>query len=318
LTLTTIGNAATWIRRIGALALIVLLPTLGLAACAIVAQPRPTERRDNAQATPAANGLPFRLPDGYEIPPPINPLTPAEIVTVIDGDTIHVRIDGEIRSVRYVGINAPEVNDDDPAASLGKRATEANRALVEGRTVYLERDTSETDSYDRLLRYVWVDGRLVNAEMVRDGLAFAKRYPPDTRLHDELVALQNQARAAQIGIWSTGPVGADRTDGTGIYIVSVSGRSLPEYVEVCNAGEDDQPMAGWRLHSVRGDEWYSFPGDYDLRAGTCVRVLSGGNAQEYRPNQLLWGPDTVWNNREPDPAELYDADGNLVDRRNEE
>jgi len=163
----TLRHAATWIRRIGALTLISLAPALGLAACAMVAQPRPTERRETATEAPAADGLPFRLPEGYEIPPPINPLTRAEVVTVIDGDTIHVRIDGVVHSVRYVGINAPEVSGDDPPQSLGVRATIANRQLVEGRTVYLERDTSETDQHDRLLRYVWVEGGLVNAELVR-------------------------------------------------------------------------------------------------------------------------------------------------------
>ena len=313
----TLRHAATWIRRIGALTLISLAPALGLAACAIVAQPRPTERRETATEAPAADGPPFRLPAGYEIPPPTNPLTPAEVVTVIDGDTIHVRIDGEIHSVRYVGINATEVSGDDPPQSLGVRATVANRQLVEGRTVYLERDTSETDQHDRLLRYVWVEGGLVNAELVRAGMAFAKRYPPDDRLHDELVALQNLARAAQVGMWAAGPASSDRVDGSDIHIVSLSGRSLPEYVEICNAGERDQPMAGWRLRSVRGGEGYRFPDDYDLRAGTCVRVLSGEGAQESRPNHLLWGPDTVWSNREPDPAELYDAEGSLVDRRSE-
>ena len=317
MTLPTLRRAATWLCRSCGILLVVLVPAIGLAACALPLPTRTPERGHATPEPPAAEGPPFRLPEGYEIPPPTNPLMPAEVVAIIDGDTIHVRIDGEIHSVRYVGINAPEVNDDDPAESLGRRATLANRALVEGRTVYLERDTSETDQYDRLLRYVWVEGRLVNAELVRAGMALAKRYPPDTRRHDELVALQNQARAAQVGMWAAGPANSDRAAGADISIVCLSGRSLPEYVQICNAGEDDQPMAGWRLHSVRGGEWYRFPDDYDLRAGTCVRVLSGEGAQESRPNRLLWGPNTVWSNREPDPAELYDAEGNLVDRRSE-
>jgi len=53
--------------------------------------------------------------------------------------------------------------------------------LVEGKKVRLERDVSETDKYSRLLRYVWVDDILVEAGLVRQGLARAKAYPPDTK-----------------------------------------------------------------------------------------------------------------------------------------
>lgn len=119
----------------------------------------------------------------------------AYVTRIIDGDTIEIT--GGVR-VRYIGIDAPEMDPPQPYAAA---ATEANRALVSGKAVRLEMDTSATDRYGRLLRYVWVDDKMVNLELVRLGLAEAKSYPPDTRYQDLLDAAENEARLAGRGIW---------------------------------------------------------------------------------------------------------------------
>ncbi len=121
----------------------------------------------------------------------------ARVVQVIDGDTI--TIEGGYR-VRYIGIDTPEVHPEMEA--FGVEAWQANRRLVEGKEVRLERDVSEKDKYGRLLRYVWVDDVLVEAELVRQGLARAKAYPPDTKYQDYLEELEQQARLAGKGMWA--------------------------------------------------------------------------------------------------------------------
>jgi micrococcal nuclease len=100
----------------------------------------------------------------------------ARVIEVIDGDTIV--IEGGYR-VRYIGIDAPETYPE--LEAFGIEAWQVNRQLVEGKEVRLERDVSETDKYGRLLRYIWVNGMLVNAELVRQGVPQAKAYPPDTK-----------------------------------------------------------------------------------------------------------------------------------------
>jgi len=121
----------------------------------------------------------------------------APVVTrVIDGDTIEVNIDGTIYKVRYIGIDTPEFGE--PWAN---EATRLNRQLVEEKTVRLEKDISETDKYGRLLRYVYVDDIFVNAELVRQGLAWAKTYEPDIKYQDILEEAEAEARQAKIGIW---------------------------------------------------------------------------------------------------------------------
>lgn len=123
----------------------------------------------------------------------------ARVVRVIDGDTIDVNIGGAEYRVRYVGANTPERDEvcyDD--------AVDANRALVEGRTVTLVIDTSDTDRYDRLLRYVYVGDMLVNEELIREGYAEAVLYAPDDQFYDDFLALEREAEQNGLGCHPTG------------------------------------------------------------------------------------------------------------------
>ncbi len=126
-----------------------------------------------------------------------SPPDTGRVTQVIDGDTI--TIEGGYR-VRYIGIDAPETYPE--GEPFGTEARQANRSLVEGREVYLERDVSETDEYGRLLRYVYVDGVLINAELIRQGLARAIAYPPDTKHQDYLEQMETEARESGRGMWA--------------------------------------------------------------------------------------------------------------------
>jgi micrococcal nuclease len=112
------------------------------------------------------------------------------VTGIVDGDTIYVTLGGKEYSVRYIGIDAPEMNSGD---LLAEQAKAFNSSLVEGKTVELVRDVSETDIYDRLLRYVLVDSTFVNYELVSTGLANAKMYPPDTSCHEFFEQAQSTA-----------------------------------------------------------------------------------------------------------------------------
>lgn len=136
--------------------------------------------------------------------------TTARVVRAIDGDTIEVQLDGRRARVRYIGVNTPEsVTPDRPVECYGKEASERNRALVEGRAVRLERDTSDTDDYDRLLRYVWLDNPdgavLVNEALVREGFARSRTYRPDVARQAQLDAAQRAAQREGRGLWGACP-----------------------------------------------------------------------------------------------------------------
>jgi micrococcal nuclease len=126
----------------------------------------------------------------------------ARVLRVVDGDTIVVRLDGRRERVRYIGIDAPEsVAPDRPVECYGNAAAAENRRLVGGRNVSLTTDAERRDRFGRLLAYVRVDGRLVNAELVRRGFATKLEIAPNVRHAARLRALEREARRARRGLW---------------------------------------------------------------------------------------------------------------------
>lgn len=130
-------------------------------------------------------------------PTPTSAAQTAQVVGIVDGDTIDVEIGGQIFRVRYIGMNTPEVGQ--PCAD---EATAKNSELLSGKMVTLVKDVSETDRYGRLLRYVYVGDIFVNAELVRQGYANAATYPPDVAYADLFVELEAEAWAAGRGCWA--------------------------------------------------------------------------------------------------------------------
>lgn len=154
-------------------------------------------------------GLP-KLPDLGTLPgvqqlaqqqPGLYPVT-----HVNDGDTIKVRQpDGKEETVRFLGVDTPEVKDPrKPVQCFGQAASAHTHARLDGQSVRLAPDPDDTDrdKYGRLLRYVYLpDGTLYNAELIRDGYAFAYTVFPITKL-EEFRQLEAEARAANRGLWA--------------------------------------------------------------------------------------------------------------------
>lgn len=146
-----------------------------------------------------------------EIPPPTITIEPSATQTplnleyvkverVIDGDTISIE-GGKV--VRYIGIDTPEIVDPrKPVQCYAKEATARNKELVEGQIVGLEKDISETDKYNRLLRYVYKDDILINELLVKDGYAHSSSYPPDIKYQDKFRIAQQEAQQNKLGLWS--------------------------------------------------------------------------------------------------------------------
>ncbi|MEW5956079.1 MAG: thermonuclease family protein [Chloroflexota bacterium] len=130
-------------------------------------------------------------------------LDEAVVVEVIAGDLIKVRLEGAEVQVKYLLIAAPAVNDLERGTEpFGAEALALNRQLVEGQTVRLEKDVSETDESGRLLRYVYVGEVLVNEELLRQGLARLDLNPADLRYATRFQEVEQAARLAKIGLWS--------------------------------------------------------------------------------------------------------------------
>jgi micrococcal nuclease len=124
------------------------------------------------------------------------------VVSVVDGDTIDVQLDGRRVRVRYSGIHTPATTHPTKGQEpCGPEAAEANRTLVEGQTVRLDLDVQPRDRSQRLLAYVYVGEVMVNAELVRQGYAQVATSAPNVRHHDQFVAFQGAAREHKAGCW---------------------------------------------------------------------------------------------------------------------
>ncbi len=126
-----------------------------------------------------------------------------KVTRVIDGDTIEIE---DKRKIRYIGINSPELHDPrQPVQCFGREAYEKNKKLVEGKTVRLEKDVSETDKYKRLLRYVYVGDLFINDYLIRRGFAQKSTFPPDVKYADLFSQAQKEAVENNRGLWATCP-----------------------------------------------------------------------------------------------------------------
>ena len=130
-----------------------------------------------------------------------------EVTRVVDGDTIEINYLGKPSKLRYIGINTPETVDPRrPVQCFGKEASNENRSLVQGKSVILERDVSDTDKFGRLLRYVYLklengSTLFVNDYLVRAGFAQVDTFPPDVKYVNRLLAAESEARSGNKGLW---------------------------------------------------------------------------------------------------------------------
>jgi micrococcal nuclease len=134
----------------------------------------------------------------------------AQVLRVVDGDTIRVRLDGRTERVRYIGVDTPEsVKPGTPVQCFAKRAAAANAALVAGHSVRLVGDVEQRDRYGRLLAYVYrePDGAFVNARLVRDGYARTLAIAPNVAHARQFAQLARTAREGGRGLWAECAIG---------------------------------------------------------------------------------------------------------------
>lgn len=130
----------------------------------------------------------------------------AEIVRVIDGDTVVVKTDkGEEERIRLLLIDTPEsVHPTEPEQLFGKESSDyAKEVLREGDIVKLELGNPERDHYERLLAYIWIDDINFNQLMIEKGYArVGYVYEPNTKYLKEFEEAEIKAKNKKENIWS--------------------------------------------------------------------------------------------------------------------
>lgn len=131
---------------------------------------------------------------------------PVEFIRKMDGDTIKVKFNNKELTVRYLNIDTPEtVKENTPVEEYGPEASELNEKILKNaKKVELEFDVNtKKDKYDRAVAYVYADGKSVQEQLLREGLATIKYvHEPDTRYLPEFTKAQNEAKAKKKNIWS--------------------------------------------------------------------------------------------------------------------
>ncbi len=154
-------------------------------------------------------GAVWYLNRNVEPPPQVaGTLTPGyyRVARFEDGDTITVDMNGTQERIRMIGVDTPETQDPrKPVQCFGRAASEFTKNLIGTQNVRLEADalSDNRDRYNRLLRYVYIpDGRLVQAEIIKQGYGFAYTSFPFTK-SDEFKLYERQARAQNKGLWGS-------------------------------------------------------------------------------------------------------------------
>lgn len=192
----------------------------------------------------------------------------AKVTRVIDGDTIE--IEGGER-VRYIGIDTPETVDPRKTVQcFGVESSKKNKEFVEGKMVRMEKDITDRDKYNRLLRYVWLGDTFVNLALVEGGFAHSYSYPPDIKYQDQFVMAERQAREAKLGLWnacdsesSATVVSESKTQSVQSSISdSKSGSECSIKGNISTSGEKIYHLSGCgsyakaKIEESRGERWF--------------------------------------------------------------
>ncbi len=281
------------------------------------------------------------LSQGVQTPPSV--IGPCWVIAVHDGDSITARApDGEPIPVRYMGIDAPEKED-----AFGEEALNRNKVLVEGRSVWLEVDTTDggylTDRDGRVLAYVFLDAtcaQSVQQMLISEGLALIdvrnvvdRDLDPDAfpiRHASSLIQAQIEAACSRSGLWEEMV-----PEKNGLVIAAIQFWGEIETVYLVNAGEDEIDLAdNWILMDERAHEklekgesshnvlkfGLAFGPECTLPPRGVLKICTGpGIPEGERGTRTGCGTDEVifywfgykiWNS-DGDTAYLYSPDGNL-------
>lgn len=132
----------------------------------------------------------------------------ATVVSVADGDTITVKLNGVKQRVRLIGIDAPELaHEEQSEECYALESTAELKELVLEKEVVLEADSTQdnADKYGRLLRYVFLADEAtvsVNQKLVADGFAFEYTYDGPYRYQTEFRDAEGVADKEGNGLWA--------------------------------------------------------------------------------------------------------------------
>ncbi len=199
----------------------------------------------------------------------------AKVVGIVDGVTIDVDVDAETFRVRYLGIDVPGSGPKFDS-TITARAHEFNRFRVMGRVVKIERDGIDADDAGRILRYVYIDGEMINKALLAAGYAVVAGFPYEFRHRNSFVQIEESAREDGLGYWrgvdeqnfSKEDLVKDAEDVTPALdpstVPQFSGGTLPSFPDSggghCNFTGTSEAVIKGNVDAATGERTYILPG----------------------------------------------------------
>ena len=191
------------------------------------------------------------------------------VIKIIDGLTIEVESEGRVYHIRYLGLQIPE--EADPGGedrTSAERAFEFNRFLVAGRIVELERGNVESDPNGNLVRYVYVDGEMVNKTLLTNGYATVGEFPTSFRYETEFLMAEENAKVSRRGIWSPSKPSDEHalsSSATATPVTPFSGGTLPgaptgDPATLCDYTGTTEAVIKGNVDVLTGKHTYHVPG----------------------------------------------------------
>ncbi len=135
------------------------------------------------------------------------------VVSVVDGDTIKINVDGKTETFRLIGMDTPETVDPrKPVQCFGQESSNKAKELLSGKKVKIETDLTQgdLDKYNRHLAYIYLeDGLFFNKYMIEQGYAHEYTYNTPYKYQAEFKLAQKSAQENQRGLWSSDTCNGD-------------------------------------------------------------------------------------------------------------
>jgi micrococcal nuclease len=186
----------------------------------------------------------------------------AEVIQVVDGDTLKVNLNGRVETIRVIGIDTPEtVHPTEPVGCFGYEASQKAKELLTNTTVKVVTDEGQgtRDKYDRYLAYITLNsGKDFGTEMIRGGYAYEYTYDSAYQNQSIYKSAEVYARTNEIGLWAPEACGAV------VRPVSPAASAAPS---------DDCTIKG-NISYTTGEKIYHTLGQEDYRA-TVIDTTKG-------------------------------------------
>lgn len=175
-----------------------------------------------------------------------------DVISVVDGDTIKINYGGTTTSVRLIGVNTPETVDPRTTVEcFGKEASSYLTSLLSGKRVTIEADPTQTDrdKYNRLLRYVYLDGEDVGYQIIANGYGYEFTYNVPYQKQSAYKSAQTAASSTGKGLWSENTCNGSKDTATGT--------ATPSSASTANCTiKGNISDSGEKIYHVPGQKYY--------------------------------------------------------------